>query len=101
MVASNEQGQNWSFLLSRVVLVESLHVPVLWGASHATQILIIPNCLQVQWHARYVNLGMGQYSQWANTVNAEDTPWPLEKNLSSSPEDVKVIFPKVIIKMGP
>ena len=45
MVASNKQSQNWSPLFSSVVLVECLHVAILWRARHATEILIITNRL--------------------------------------------------------
>ena len=59
MVASYKESQDWSPLLSRVVLVECLHVAVLWRACHAAEVLIITNCL-------YTVSPWSRTAQWSN-----------------------------------
>lgn len=46
VVAPNEQSENWSHLLSGVILVKCCHLSVLGRHGHATQVLIVTNCLQ-------------------------------------------------------
>lgn len=46
MVASDEESEHWSLLLTRIVLVEGPHLPVLRWDGHTTEIFLITKCLQ-------------------------------------------------------